>query len=282
MPNTILGEARPGGATIRSSGGIPILEETYIFTVQAESKNTSRIFVLSTTGLPVVGQTVSAFGISVCKTKTATRRPDRPDIWDVTCEFSSEVDERQNNQNPATDPVEWLPVYETKFERLQEVVTKDASGDVIANSAGQPFATGMTRPRMLPVWEFFQFESPLITDEQIADRNETVNSDVFKGRAAHTLLLTVPSSVIGFYFGARRRLTQYSLKYNKRNWKHKRLDVGTVFLSGGELLPYLDEDGNVISGGLNGTGGKVAAGSPPAVLEFEQFEEIAFADFLRI
>jgi hypothetical protein len=282
MSNTVLGESRPAQISIRSSGGIPILDETYHFLVRAASKNTSRLLVVTTPGLPVVGVSVSSFGFSICKSKTAVRRENQPDLWDVTCEFSSEVDEKQSNQDPQSDPTTWVPVYETKFERLQEHATKDRSGKAIANSAGQPFENGIIRARYIPVWEFFQFESGLITDEQVIARNEVVNSDVFRGRAAKTLLCTVLSSVVGFYYGARRRLTQYSLKYNDQTWVHKRLDVGTVFLDGGEHKPYLDADGNVMLGGLNGSGAKVAVGDEPAIVEFDMFEPVAFSSFLRI
>jgi hypothetical protein len=38
----------------------------------------------------------------------------------------------------------------------------------------------------------------------------------------------------------------------------------------------------VILGGLNGGGAKVAAGQPPAVLEFDMYDAINFNTFLRI
>jgi hypothetical protein len=282
MANTIRGETRPAQISIRSNGGIPLLDETYHFLVEADSKNTSRLSVVTTPGLPIVGVTVSSFGISVCKSKNAVRRENQPTLWDVTCEFSSEVDERQSNQDPASNPEAWVPIYETKFERLQEHATKDRAGKSIANSAGQPFENGIIRARFIPVWEFFQLESGSITDEEVIARNEVVNTTTFKGKAAKTLLCTVMSSVVGFYFGAKRRLTQYSLKYNDQTWKHKRLDVGTVFKDGASHKPYLDSDGNVMLGGLNGSGAKVAVGTEPAVIEFDMFEAVSFQSFLRI
>lgn len=284
MANTVIGEKREGSARIRSSGGIPTIEETYVFLVRAESKSTSRYSVLATPGLPVVNVTASSYGLTICRTKDAIRREDQPELWDVTCEFSSEVEEGQDGgsgQDPQSDPETWVPVYETKFERLQEVVTKDWAGNAIANSCGVGFPTGLTIGRFIPVWEFYQIEAASVTDEQIIARNEKVNSSTFKGRAAHTLLCTVVSSVRGYYYGAARRLTQYRLAYNDRNWKHKRLDIGQQYLAGGVLEPYEDAKGNQYHGPLNGSGGKVASiGDPPAVLEFEMYEAISFS-FLR-
>jgi len=285
MPNTIVGSSqkREGSATVSSRNGMPVLNEMYHYIVRTNSKTTSRLAVLyDTTDLPKVGQTVSAFGFAVCKNVEAVRREKNPLYWDVTATFSSEVEEGQSSQNPESDPVEWLPIYETKFERLQEVVTKDRDGDAVANSAGQPFQVGLTIGRFIPIWEFFQFEASTVTDEQLIARNETVNNATFKGRATKTLLLTILSSRVGYYYGTRRRLTHYSLKYNDRLWTHKRLDVGTIYLSGSDRKPYLDDDGRtVMLGGLDGSGGKSAAGDPPAILEFDIYPEISFS-FLRV
>jgi hypothetical protein len=52
-------------------------------------------------------------------------------------------------------------------------------------------------------------------------------------------------------------------------------------LSGGNLEPYTDAAGNVIEGGLNGAGAKVAVGSPPSILTFEMYDSIDFSTFLR-
>jgi hypothetical protein len=282
MPNIIRGETREADINITNSGGIPRIEETYTFLVEADSKNTSRFEVLTTPGLPFVNVTQSSYGLTVCRAKTATRRPDTAKMWDVVCTFSSEVEEGQDNQDPTTDPVAWVPIYETKFERVQVVVTRDFAGDPIANSAGQPFPNGLTVTRKLPVWEFYQFEPATVSDEDVIDRSEIVNSATFRGKAPDTLLCTVLSSSIGFYYGTRLRFTRYALMYDKLTWLHKRLDVGTVFKDGSTLKPYTDSEGNVIEGGLNGTGGKVAVGTGPAILEFEMYDSKDFNSFLRV
>jgi len=282
LANTILGEKREGDTRIRSKGGIPVLEETYVFLVESDNKTNSRLNILSTSGLPVVGVTVSAFGYTVCQTKDAKRRRENPLLWDVTCEFSSEVEERQGTQDPTNDPETWIPVYETKFERYEQLVTRDVNGDPVVNSVGDPFPNGLTIGRYVPVWEFFQFEASSLTDFQMVERVETVNSGTFKGGAAKTWLLTLLSSVNGYYYGSRRRLNQYSLKYNASKWTHKRLDVGERYIDGAlGKLPYLshdDEDAVVIEGPLNGAGGKAAV---PAILEFDIYPSISFS-FLRV
>lgn len=277
-------ERRDGGGSVSTStSGMPVLNETYHFIVRSDDKDAARIVILyQTPDLPKAGQTVSAFGFALCRNVSVERRADNPYLWDATVTFSSEVQEGQDSQDPESDPVAWVPIYETKFERLQEVVTKDHNDVSIANSAGQPFQVGLTIGRFIPIWEFYQFEPATVSDEELIDRNETVNEDEFKGREAKSLLLTILSSRIGYYYGQRRRLTQYSLKYNERLWTHKRLDTGTIYLDSGNRKPYLDDDGRtVILGGLDGSGARVTAGDPPALLEFDMYPEISFS-FLRI
>jgi len=294
MPNEVIGEKREGSARIRSSGGIPTIEETYSFLVRADSKSTSRFSVLATAGLPIVNVSASSYGLTICRTKDATRREDQPDLWDVTCEFSSEVEEGQDagsGQDPESDPETWIPVYETKFERREEVVTKDFAGSPITNSAHMPYPTGLVIGRFLPVWEFYQIEAATITDLQVLNRCEVVNELEFRGCDAHTLLCTVVSSVRGYYYGAARRLTQYRLCFNDRNWKHKRLDIGPAYLDpGSEGSPcgvaggwsaYKNCEGDVINGPLNGSGGKATFGTGPAIREFEMYPKVSFATFLR-
>jgi len=144
---------------------------------------------------------------------------------------------------------------------MSEIVNVDASGDPITNSANEMFPEGMTRARFIPIWTFFQFEPPTVTDETIIARNEVVNSGTFKGRAAKTLLCTVVKSTIGFYYGQKLRFSQYELRYNVRTWQLKRLDMAS--------------DGTP----LNGSG--AAAAGAPAILTFDQFATNSFS-FLRV
>lgn len=279
-------QKREGKCSVRTSKGIPILDETYSYTVVCTSKNEDYANVVTATGLPFVGD-FSPSGFGVYRAANATRREQNPCYWDVVVDFSSEVEESSQNPDPKSDPVTWVPVYETKYVKIPEVVTKDKNDDAIANSCGQSFPTGLTIMRKIPCWEFFQIEAP-VSDEVIVDRSETINSVEFKGRAAKSLLLTVLNSTVGFYYGARRRLTHYELQYNKKLWTHKRLDTGTYYFDGttdsdGPVKkPYYDSASHVINGPLDGSGEKVASGEPPFTLSFDYYDELAFATFLRI
>jgi hypothetical protein len=272
---------REGSARIRSSKGTPVYECSYSWIVEATSKTEDYLAVLSTTGLPIVGVTTDPTGIAVCTGKNATRRTDNPLIWDVTCDFSSEVDDRSGSGDSGGPGGE-------KYWQYSEPITKDIHGDLIANSAAEAFPTTTLVTRFLPMWEFFQIESAAITDEQILNRCDVVNKNKFKGREPKTLLCTVLSSVIGRYYGSLRRLTQYQLKYKPDEWTLKKADIGTRWLTAPprELRDYtIDPDGNgsIINGPLDGDGNKVDDGKgPAAIIEFDIYTEVSFSTFLRI
>lgn len=307
MP-TLVGQKREGSGRVRTRGGMPVYEQSDSYLVEADSIYQTADDVILTPGLPLLNETPAANGFAVCRGLTATKQPNKATYWDVTAEFSSEIDEQSTGSTNITQnpPETWVPIYETKFERYQNVVTKDESGNPFVNSVGQPFDTGLTVTRHIPIWEFFQFEPATITDETIIDRSEKVNSGTYKGRAAKTLLCVVLSSVIGRYYGQLRRLTLYQLKYNKDDWRIKMLDVGTrhwnnantatvpyntkILSSGGFTADNLE----VILGPLDGVGGQPAGGydgatdfalmdgTEPGILNFDQYATIDFSTFLRV
>lgn len=310
MP-TLVGEKREGSGRIRTRAGVPVFEESYAYLVKADTKFQTREEILLTAGLPIIGTSTSAGGFAVCQGLIATRRVESVLYWDVVAEFSSDVEENAGGSsgvggNIGSNPPEsWIPIYETKFERYQQVVTHDESGEPFVNSVGQPFDQGLTVTRHIPIWEFFQFEPASISDETIIERSEKVNSTVFKGRNEKTLLCVVLSSVIGRYYGQLRRLTLYQLKYKKDDWRLRILDQGTqhyrngatgtvqyqrkILLSGGYTADNLD----VVLGPLNGIGQPVGGfdgatdfavmdGEPAEFLYFDQYATIDFSTFLRI
>lgn len=279
--------SRKGGIRIRSQNGIPIVEETFGWIVEADHLEEEYLDIANAPGLPKINVTRSAGGLTVAKSKHGVRREKNPLIWDFTVEFSSAIEEDNSGGDggdggPGTDPTAWIPVYETKFERIDRMIAKDKSGDPIVNSAGHAFETGIISTRFIPVWEFFQFEAATVTDEEILERNEVVNETTFKGREPKTLLLTVERSTLGFYYGKRRRLTKYSLKYNSEDWTEKRLDVGTQYIDGSGDLQNFEKDGALYLGNLDGSGGAVTDGDPPAVLSFDRYGEKEFKSFFRI
>lgn len=281
MP-TILGQKRKRGGSIRRTGGQLVFEHQEEYFVEADTLSQDYDDILLTPGLPVAGLTIK--DNAICTGKSAESDPINPLIWNVTVDFSSEVQDNQNGseEGQTGDPTAFIPIAELAYETYSDVSLIDADGDPVVNSAGQPFETGFMRPRTLVRYDFEQFEPTTTTDDDIADRNETVNTSTFKGKAAKTLKLSVRSATIGYYFGYRVWRIAYSLTYKKDTWRRTRLDIGNSYLSGGNLLPYLDNQGNRIVGNLNGSGAKATAGTAPSILYFDEMTAIDFSDFLRI
>lgn len=285
---TLLGFKRKGnGVRVSVRGGRPVVEEDFECLVKADSKNESHEdLYLKTPGLPQIGE---QSGVMICASVDLKRDPANAEYYHANVRYSSDVEESSSTGgsggsdfNFSGDPTTWRPVYETRFERLQEVVTEDRNNNPIVNSAGQHFQTGLTVSRFIPIWSFYQFE-PVVSDETIIERNEVVNLVSFKGRDPKTLLLIIESSVVQFYYGQRRRLTHYSLKYNDRKWTHKRLDIGTYYLDSGSRKTFTTDDtGAAIAGPLNGSGGKASTSADVATLEFDVYEQVDFNGFLYV
>lgn len=280
---TLLGSNRVGGVRLRAGRAGPVRESTRSFLVQAEAGDTEDA-IIEATGLRIGSLTV--YGI--VKSIDANFRPERLDLWDVVIDFSTEVEDGNEEDPERTDPTEWIPIYRTKFERLVEQFNTDASGDPVVNSAGVYIPQGITRTRYIPIWDVYQFEPPSVKDETILDRNEVVNENKFRGKAAKTLLCTVVQSEIGFYYGRKLRFTQYEIRYNKKTWQVPMADLGTQYLDTGVLKDFIVKGGELKLGGLDGSGapaGGVVDGFPvdgePAILFFDQFPTADFKTFLR-
>lgn len=292
MP-TFLGGKRSGSGRVRSRKGNLIYEHDWEATVRADDKYQEDYEILATPGVKRVNRDMH--GNAICKTCEATRDAVNATLWHIKASFSSEVEEGTSPSDPnkPDDPALWIPVRETIFEKKPKPLREDkVTGLPIVNSAGLPFDGVIHVDHIIIVWEFWQFEFLTdvtinnfayegVTDEILSERNEKVNEGVFKGKEPKTLLLTVGKSTVGFFYGFRRRLTQYFLKYDPDTWTEKIPDVSTHEFVGGVLVPIFDDDGNLILKGLDGAGEKVADGDPPAILERNKYAVSEF-EFLHI
>lgn len=131
-----------------------------------------------------------------------------------------------------------------------------------------------------------------VTIDQIEARCDTINSTEFLGRAAKTLLLEVRRATIGRYYGYRVWRIEYAMKYNKRTWTHKQLNMGWRYkdvsdsehvLAGGKFYFIEPTTGMQYLGKLNEDGTKCAdqLNDDPFELEFDVYEELDFNDFLK-
>lgn len=311
MATTLIGEKRIGSGGIRLNGQAIEFVETYMYIVDGGSSSETRNNVLSTTGLPIVGTSTLASG-AVCISKQAERSDVNPRWWEVTCEYASQNNNQsqQDPNNPSQDPTTWIPVYKIDYETDQVAVTKfygvSNATHPIVNSAAQVFSTPLVKNQLIAVYRFSQFESDSLSEKTIMDRNDNVNSGVFKGFPKWSLKLNVLGCERGYYNGYAARKIDYMLSYKEgwapstwhkpsvsadvvsytlateySGWREMVLDVGIWEINAGKREGNIDDTGYRIECGLDGAGQQVPVTEYPAVLGIPIFKEVNFSSFLR-
>ena len=267
-------ERRVGDVMLRMSRGMLVVEETYTVQVFADNEFQTRLDILNTPDLPIPQSSISPSGLGVCQTTNCKRNPGNRLLWDVEVKYSSEVEDNsgqdfsQTGGGGAFNPETWVPRRETFLEPFEDYPIVDLDGMPFTNGAGTPFATGVPVKKDLLRYDFFQFEPTTgpngVTDVMIAQRNNSINDDVFMGHPKHTLLLKVRKSTVGFYYGVERRLSEYSIVVQPKakdgepqvdNWHVKIANVGPQWISndGGTLKKidyrYKDSRESVVQNG---------------------------------
>ncbi|AMV34585.1 hypothetical protein VN12_20845 [Pirellula sp. SH-Sr6A] len=277
MATLLKGVQKGKGGSIRKSGSNMVYTERHRYIVLSDVRNESILNVLSTAGLPkvMVSTIAGTGGNCVCVGLDPKQDEGSPFTWFVDSEWSTESENQTTSSNP--DPTTWVPRYSGKVETYPEVIYKDFSTPPkpYLNSAKDKFPEPLIVRRPVIVYDFFQYEAPTVTDVQIGDRNDTINSAIFKGFGAQTLKLTVTGFERGFYFGFDCVRINYSVAYKKNKWLNTPLDMGYSYLtSTGERIAT----DKIVC--LNSDGTKKSDNATPDTLEFKEFPEISFS-FLR-
>jgi len=173
-----------------------------------------------------------------------------------------------------------VPIYKGKIQTVPEVMYKDFSDPPLPylNSAFAKFPEPLVVNRPIIVYEFTQFEPATITDEQIGDRNDTINSVDHRGFDAQTLHLSIPEFERGFFFGFPAVRIQYRVAYKKNKWLNRPIDAGYEFYTTDGTVWSKEKSDTLCL--LNPNGTKRPEREDPLYLEFKQFLEIPFS-FLR-
>jgi hypothetical protein len=285
MASQIIGERRDGSGSVKKGENFQLLfSETYNYLVLAESVEATREeILLDTPGLPIVGITQTNAG-AICVSKSANRKAENARYWDVTCEFESQPEEQeQDEENPSDDPVTWKPKFKLNFEIKEKVLWKDKSDTPkkIVNSVNQRFETPLTEKKLITVIPFTQFEGVNLKIEDIIDRNDKVNKSSFLGKNAETFLLNVVGAEKGYFGRYPAWKVSYVLRYDPDTWDIEMLNVGTIYKDGTKYKAWLDDDGHRIVGNINTDGTKRPLTSEPVTKSFKIYERVEF-DFIRV
>ena len=285
MASQIIGERRDGSGSVKKGENFQLLfSETYNYLVLAESVEATREeILLDTPGLPIVGITQTNAG-AICVSKSANRKAENASYWDVTCEFESQPEEQeQDEENPSDDPVTWKPKFKLNFEIKEKVLWKDKSDTPkkIVNSVNQRFETPLTEKKLITVIPLTQFEGVNLKIEDIIDRNDKVNKSSFLGKNAETFLLNVVGAEKGYFGRYPAWKVSYVLRYDPDTWDIEMLNVGTIYKDGTKYKAWLDDDGHRIVGNINTDGTKRPLTSEPVTKSFKIYERVEF-DFIRV
>jgi hypothetical protein len=276
MATTLKGRKAGGTGSLKAGKDGVTYSEKYIYTVISNTQTESYWNVINTAGLPSVLSTT--LGGLTCVGLDAIQDTRSPYVWTVTADFDAETTGQETGNNP--DPKTWVPVWSGMLQTYDEVLMEDESSPrkPYINSAKCKFPEPLVTKKPIIVMEFVQYESPTLSLDTIADRNEITNSVAFKGFPIDTLKLNVKGFTKGYYFGYAVTKIDYVIAYKKNKWLNRPLDMGY------EYLPTAGSTERVISDkivSLNTNGTKKADTAAPVPLEFRDCRAVAFAGFLR-
>lgn len=248
----------------------------------------NEIDALSAVGVPVPGAIHPSDFFLICKSVTA-RQDDGEQTnlkWVVTANYDNEPDD-QEEENEEGNPLEERPVVRGGSIDRETIVTEDADGEPIQNSAEDPIR-GLT----VPYADYainISMNVATLSLATVASFRKKVNDATFFDADAGTARLSrfdfdvLYHQSIGQYFKV-----SYEFQIREGGWDARVLDEGFNQLDYPDktmiTLPLLDDTGAEIGRSpvtepvlLNGFGTPLEAGDPPVFLEFTLFTPADFS-----
>lgn len=285
MATTLLGKERTGDANLQATAQGFTYTESYDYLVMSDDPDEAYWNVITTAGLPQVF--VTDVGGLLCRSKRATRDAGHAGLWHVTCDFSAETTGQETGGRP--DPTTWVPVWTGSIELYDELLqtvkyASTATGTMLGpesytNSAWDKFPEPLMVKKPIVVMEFAQYESPALTVDTIANRNDKINSATFKGFPARSLKVNVRSFDKGLYFNYPAYKINYVVAYKPSLWVDAPLDVGyEYFANAGDT----NKVSSPVLVALNSNGTKKDGDDDPVVnWYYFPYDETPFASFIR-
>jgi hypothetical protein len=222
---------------------------------------------------------------ALCQKIECEQFADEPQFWKVSCRYSTKIaDQTQQTENPLDKPADISWDVEQGQIALDRAVVADSalsygysySGDLIANSAGDPYDPPVTIEDARMILTITRNEATF--SAQLAyDYTNTINSDDFFGAPAHTWKCEGISGRRRFERNVLFWEVTYKFKWNPNTWKLKILDAGLREKVSGVLRPITDGGRPVTQPALlASTGAKLAVGGTPNHKSFDVYFPKAF------
>lgn len=176
---------------------------------------TARIAV----GVPRIGDAHDDDPNAVCVKIDVRTHEDWPNDWDVTCEYSSKVEDVSEN------PLDRRSVETWSVERYQEVLERDRAGTVICNSSRRPFEPAIQVEAGRLKLSISRNE-PIFDDAKALDYLFKLNSDVWRGYDPGTVRCDGISGREGFENRTLFYSVTYEFSLRPGGWALSILDQG--------------------------------------------------------
>ncbi len=188
-------------------------------------------------------------------------------------------DPNAHPQNPLNE----IPKISWQTQKFKRPVDVDINGDIVANSAGDPFDPTVEVDDNREILVITRNESQF--DESLADQyRDTINSAPFFGfdalcvKCANITGNRVQHADLGYYWEV-----TYEFEINRDSWVSVVQDQGLRALDPSDdtkIMNITDEEGKDITSPmpLDGAGQPLPIGDPPVGLEFHVLTELDFSD----
>lgn len=247
----------------------------YDYDVIVDSMTTPESEVLAAPGLPQQWDEHPSDSTVIVMQRSARRSRGDALVWRVQIQYSEpRGDPLTVSQSPLLRPVQFA--YD--FMEFQEVMSEDADGTAVLNSAGVPFDPPVMQDKAHLVVRVSRNEATYNVALKTL-YSFAVNDDTFWGVPANTLLCRPIRATWQREQGYSYWAVNYEIVYNPDTWSVRLLDAGWQELDDGALKTMIDADGNAYNTAqlLDGSGGKLEVGGTPVYKTFKRGVERDFA-----
>lgn len=279
-----------------------VKEFAIVYIVLGDTIDQTETEILATVGVPPPFYPLRG---AYCLSATATEEErilhpvtgELAGLWEVKCDFSSEVDVDADKPPEAKPPrVRWTS--ETEDEPLEH----DAiTGEPIVTAAGEPIIA--TTPVVYPVLEISRYERYPFDPDTMLDYANHTNKTAFWGAPAGSALMLPMDVDDDIIEGVKYNMVKYRVKFKikrtanpkssnaeltNKPWMFRPMHRGYLYypgyaagiagIMGSELKPEinLDSHRNPVQCNLDADGHKLEEGEDPYYLEFNRFGEAEF------
>ena len=244
------------------------------FRVQTDA-NTDPLAVATSCGVQIGQAYASPHGLGVvpglvCKSlkpKLMAKAESDDRWWEVVARFETQDREQQQQQGGDVNPLLLPPEIRGGSEEYERPLIKDGKGKDLQTSAGEKFNPPILWPESRQTFTISRNERSINFD-RLQQFSGSVNRNQWWLFKAYRCMMGAITWEAKWWGNFRYFTVNYPIRISndKDGWRVWPLDIGTVYLDGGQQRKAIDEKGNTYlrTFKLDGNGGKLADQTAPA------------------